>query len=66
MEDIDSVYFYVPATGIDGQHGVCRRATARRIPPRSWESVVKIKVKKVERIEATRIHLDPDPPQGAA
>jgi hypothetical protein len=33
--------------------------------PRSWESFVKIKVKKVERIEATRIHLDPDPPQGA-
>jgi hypothetical protein len=27
---------------------------------------VKIKVKKVERIEATRPHLDPDPPQGAA
>ncbi|GAB1693642.1 hypothetical protein KRM28CT15_54450 [Krasilnikovia sp. M28-CT-15] len=27
---------------------------------------VKIKVKKVERIEATRPHVDPDPPQGAA
>jgi hypothetical protein len=27
---------------------------------------VKIKVKKVERIEATRMHVDPDPPQGAA
>jgi len=27
---------------------------------------MKIKVKKVERIEATRPHLDPDPPQGAA
>jgi hypothetical protein len=31
-----------------------------------WESRVKIKVKKVERIEATRPHVDPDPPQGAA
>jgi hypothetical protein len=30
------------------------------------EDTVKIKVKKVERIEATRPHLDPDPPQGAA
>jgi hypothetical protein len=27
---------------------------------------MKIKVKKVEPIEATRIHLDPDAPQGAA
>ncbi|BCJ40652.1 hypothetical protein GCM10010168_73600 [Actinoplanes ianthinogenes] len=26
---------------------------------------VKIKVKKVERIEATRPHLDPEAPQGA-
>jgi len=26
---------------------------------------VKIKVKKVERIEATRPHVDPDPPQGS-
>jgi hypothetical protein len=31
-----------------------------------WEKCMKIKVKKVEPIEATRIHLDPDPPQGAA
>ncbi|GAA3278768.1 MULTISPECIES: hypothetical protein [Dactylosporangium] len=30
-----------------------------------WEIHVKIKVKKVEPIEATRIHLDPDAPQGA-
>jgi hypothetical protein len=29
-------------------------------------NLVKIKVKKVERIEATRPHVDPDPPQGAA
>jgi hypothetical protein len=29
-------------------------------------SRMKIKVKKVEPIEATRIHLDPDAPQGAA
>jgi hypothetical protein len=35
-------------------------------PPHfEWESHVKIKVKKVERIEATRPHVDPDPPQGA-
>jgi hypothetical protein len=27
---------------------------------------MKIKVKKVERIEATRPHADPNPPQGAA
>jgi hypothetical protein len=35
-------------------------------PTHDRESHVKITVKKVERIEATRPHLDPDPPQGAA
>jgi hypothetical protein len=41
-------------------------AAARRGPFHRWEHRMKIKVKKVEPIEATRIHLDPDPPQGAA
>jgi len=27
---------------------------------------MKIKVKKIERIEATRPHADPNPPQGSA
>jgi hypothetical protein len=42
-------------------------ATNRRVRknPYRWEFCVKIKVKKVEPIEATRIHLDPDAPQGA-
>jgi hypothetical protein len=46
--------------------GLTGRATARRVPlPLEGERYVKIKVKKVERIEATRPHVDPDPPQGS-
>jgi hypothetical protein len=39
---------------------------ARRGIPQRWEQHMKIKVKKVEPIEATRIHLDPFAPQGSA
>ncbi|WP_433085723.1 hypothetical protein ACQP1P_11330 [Dactylosporangium sp. CA-052675] len=57
-------------SGVDALHTFSspERATARRRPksPTEWERHVKIKVKKVEPIEATRIHLDPDAPQGAA
>jgi hypothetical protein len=42
-----------------------RQPTAESEKTPNEEFRVKIKVKKVEPIEATRIHLDPDAPQGA-
>jgi hypothetical protein len=56
-------------SSVNALHNVLSRRTgqppAETKSPYRWEIHVKIKVKKVESIEATRVHLEPDAPQGA-